>query len=59
MPATVRDYVLIHELMHLRRLDHSRHFWRLVAHACPGYENARQWLREHSHLLTNAPLEDG
>lgn len=58
MPDAVRDYVLIHELMHLRRLDHSRHFWRLVAHACPGYENARQWLREHSHLLTNAPLDD-
>jgi hypothetical protein len=51
MPDTVRDYVLIHELMHLRRLDHSRHFWRLVAHACPDYERARQWLREHRHLL--------
>jgi predicted metal-dependent hydrolase len=51
MPDAVRDYVLIHELMHLRRLDHSCHFWRLVAHACPGYETARQWLREHRHLL--------
>ena len=51
MPDSVRDYVLIHELMHLRRLDHSRHFWRLVAHACPDYENARQWLREHRYLL--------
>ncbi len=38
MPDAVRDYVLIHELMHLRRLDHSRHFWRLVAHACPDYD---------------------
>ena len=46
MPDAVRDYVLIHELMHLRRLDHSRHFWRLVAHACPDYQNARRWLRE-------------
>jgi predicted metal-dependent hydrolase len=51
MPEGVRDYVLIHELMHLRRLDHSRHFWRLVAHACPDYENARRWLREHRHVL--------
>ena len=51
MPDVVREYVLIHELMHLRRLDHSRHFWRLVAHACPGYERARQWLRENRHLL--------
>jgi len=51
MPDIVRDYVLIHELMHLRRLDHSRHFWRLVAHACPDYQNARRWLREHRYLL--------
>ncbi len=51
MPEAVRDYVLIHELMHLRRLDHSRHFWRLVGHACPGYEDARKWLRQNRHLL--------
>ena len=51
MPEAVREYVLIHELMHLRRLDHSRHFWRLVAHACPDYEDARQWLRQNRHLL--------
>jgi len=51
MPDSVREYVLIHELMHLRRLDHSRHFWKLVAHACPDYEDARQWLRENRYLL--------
>ncbi|MEO7133909.1 MAG: YgjP-like metallopeptidase domain-containing protein [Vicinamibacterales bacterium] len=51
MPEDVREYVLIHELMHLRRLDHSRHFWRLVAHACPAYEHARRWLRDNRQLL--------
>lgn len=51
MPEAVREYVLIHELMHLRRLDHSRHFWRLVAHACPSYGDARRWLRQNRHLL--------
>jgi predicted metal-dependent hydrolase len=45
MPEPVRDYVIIHELMHLRRLDHSRAFWALVAAACPGYQEARTWLR--------------
>jgi len=45
MPEMVRDYVLIHELMHLKRLDHSPRFWKLVAEACPGYQEARRWLR--------------
>ena len=45
MPEHVRDYVLIHELMHLKRMDHSPKFWKLVAEACPGYQEARRWLR--------------
>lgn len=51
MPPDVRDYVLIHELMHLRRLDHSPAFWKLVAGACPGFREARQWLRLHGPAL--------
>jgi predicted metal-dependent hydrolase len=51
MPDGVRDYVIIHELMHLRRLDHSRQFWRLVAQACPEFDAYRRWLRENRHLL--------
>jgi hypothetical protein len=46
MPAWVRDYVIIHELMHLKRLDHSPKFWKLVATACPEYRKARAWLRK-------------
>jgi predicted metal-dependent hydrolase len=45
MPEWVRDYVLIHELMHLKRMDHSPRFWKLVAAACPNYQDARRWLR--------------
>ena len=48
MPEPVRDYVLIHELMHLKRMDHSPAFWRLVAAACPAYKEARAWLRGQS-----------
>ena len=51
MPDLVRDYVIVHELMHLRRLDHSRTFWKLVAAAYPDYEAARAWLRQNKHLL--------
>ena len=51
MPDWVRDYVLIHELMHLKRLDHSPKFWRLVEAACPDYRAARQWLRTNGPAL--------
>jgi predicted metal-dependent hydrolase len=51
MPHWVRDYVLIHELMHLKRLDHSPKFWRLVEAACPDYRAARQWLRANGPAL--------
>ena len=48
MPEWVRDYVLIHELMHLKRMDHSPKFWKLVEAACPKWREARRWLREHT-----------
>jgi predicted metal-dependent hydrolase len=51
MPDWVRDYVLVHELMHLRRIDHSPKFWRLVEAACPDYRLARQWLRANGPAL--------
>jgi predicted metal-dependent hydrolase len=51
MPEWVRDYVLIHELMHLRQMDHSPAYWRLVAKACPAYADARAWLRTNGRTL--------
>jgi predicted metal-dependent hydrolase len=51
VPAFVREYVLLHELMHRRELNHSRRFWRLVAACCPRHREARQWLRTEGKLL--------
>jgi predicted metal-dependent hydrolase len=50
MPPEIRDYVMIHELMHLRRMDHSPMFWKLVAAACPGHQTARHWLRDFGRM---------
>jgi len=47
MPDAVRDYVMIHELMHLKRMDHSPKFWKLVAAACPTFQASRAYLRAH------------
>ena len=51
MPPAVRDYVLWHELMHLRRADHSPAFWKLVEGVCPGYRDAKAWLHRHGKEL--------
>jgi predicted metal-dependent hydrolase len=51
MPEWVRDYVMVHELMHLRQLDHSPAYWKLVASAVPEYQAARRWLRVHGREL--------
>ena len=51
MPRAIRDYVLIHELMHLRQQNHSRRFWRLVEAACPAFRDAERWLRAQGPSL--------
>jgi predicted metal-dependent hydrolase len=51
VPPFVRDYVLLHELMHRRELNHSRRFWKLVAACCPRHGEARHWLRTEGKRL--------
>ena len=46
-PATVRDYVIIHELAHRIEFNHSPRFWALVARAMPEYEAHERWLKEY------------
>lgn len=50
-PDTVRDYIIYHELMHLREMNHSERFWKLVAGVCPGWEDAERWLKRNGSLL--------
>jgi len=50
-PDFVRDYIILHELTHLREMNHSHRFWRAVAAVCPDYREAERWLRTHSSLL--------
>jgi predicted metal-dependent hydrolase len=48
LPAGVRDYIIVHELMHLRELNHSPRFWAEVEKACPNYRVAEDWLKQNS-----------
>lgn len=51
-PIDVIDYVVIHELVHLRVKDHSQRFWQAVERLCPKYKAHRIWLRDHGEKLT-------
>jgi len=50
-PETVQRYVCIHELCHLREMNHSARFWSLVGQFYPDYKKARKWVMEHSFYL--------
>jgi hypothetical protein len=45
VPASVRDYVLLHELTHLKEANHSARFWTALEEVCPWHREARAWLK--------------
>jgi predicted metal-dependent hydrolase len=55
-PAEVLDYVVVHELAHLRWAGHGPRFWALVRRHVPRADEHRRWLREH-HALLRAALD--
>ena len=55
-PEPVFEYVVVHELCHLRVRNHQKEFWQLVAQILPGLRAPeRRWLRANGHLLTLRP----
>ena len=50
-PPEVIDYIVVHELAHLREHNHSPEFWNIVAVQLPQYEDAKQWLKMNGHEL--------
>jgi predicted metal-dependent hydrolase len=50
-PEFVRDYVVAHEVAHLKEMNHSPRFWAHVEKLSPDMDRARQWLRDHGRSL--------
>jgi len=50
-PVNVIDYVVVHELCHLKELNHSKAYWAQVEAILPGYKQQRSWLKKQGRKL--------
>jgi len=50
-PSFVADYIILHELMHRREMNHSGRFWTHVESVCPRWRDAEHWLKHHGSAL--------
>ncbi len=51
MPEAVLDYVVVHELCHLRQMNHSEKFWKEVEKVLPDYKVQKKWLEKNGTEL--------
>lgn len=58
-PESVRDYVVVHELCHLKERNHSYHFWDEVEKVLPDYPQLRNWLKEGGMMVIRRLPEGG
>ena len=47
MPPEILDYVIVHELSHLKEMNHSKLFWKEVEKIIPDYKSKRKWLKSN------------
>ena len=50
-PCPVIDYVVVHELVHIKEKNHSQRFWNLLKKTVPDYGSQRLWLKKRGYLL--------
>ncbi|MDP4180105.1 MAG: SprT family zinc-dependent metalloprotease [Bacillota bacterium] len=50
-PLWVIDYVILHEVCHLKHLNHSKDFWKMTRGYMPDYKNAQEWLKKNGITL--------
>ena len=51
LPLDLVDYIIVHELCHLKQFNHSNEFWKLVAESIPNYKDLRKrLLNDYLHM---------
>ncbi len=53
MPISIIDYVITHELCHIKHHNHSAQFWLLVGHCLPTFKSARLWLKDNAYTINS------
>jgi len=56
-PKPILEYVVVHELVHLRYRNHQPTFWRAVGRLLPDWESRKEWLDRNEHLFAMAKLD--
>ena len=51
MPHDIINYIIIHELSHLKHFNHSKEFWNYVEKFCPTYKEKENWIKENKNLI--------
>ena len=51
MPEEIIDYVIVHELCHIKEMNHSHRFWKAVEDILPDYKERRKWLKLNGNLF--------
>ena len=52
-PIAIIDYVIVHELAHIKHKNHSKDFWNFVTQMLPNYKASKRWLQDNGHKLKN------
>ncbi|OGO78257.1 MAG: hypothetical protein A2Y23_15615 [Clostridiales bacterium GWB2_37_7] len=50
-PKAAMDYIIVHELCHLKHMNHSKEFWKTVEQHMPDYETYKEWLKKNGLKL--------
>ena len=53
LPSFLAEYIVVHELCHLKEFNHGRAFWDLVAEKIPDHVNVRRELKNFGHNKTS------
>lgn len=51
LPKDIQDYIILHELCHLKEPNHSKQFWNLVSNILPNHKESRRELKQHSLIM--------